>query len=352
MKRKEIVELKKIQDHVVDEGHGIYNDHPLKKADKELLKNKSFILKAMKIDPFSLKYADETLRNDPSIIFYGLKAEESFFDSCVGEKLLNDKKFLIKVLKSKYKTDFSLRLINKEFLEDKNFMYLYISRIKPFYLEYLKDILPKYFKNDENFIKKIAKINDKYFDLANKKIREKHLINRIKKNGYVLTKYKEFKNQKKLILIAAKTYGAILKDIDKKFRKDKDVVLACCKSNAWIIQYADKKLYNDRKIVKAAIDANSISDPYPEAVRKIGKYLKDKYLIKYALKKRGDSMKYLRSEFKNDKSLAMIAVKETAVAYHGLSNSLKNDLDILKQCKKTGFIKRYPKRTRIPFNIK
>ena len=75
--------------------------------------------------------------------------------------------------------------------------------------------------------------------------------------------------------------------MDKKFRKDKDVVLACCKSNDWIIGYADKKFYNNKQIVKAAIDSNSKTGPYPEAIRKIGKYLKDIALIKYALKKEG-----------------------------------------------------------------
>ena len=44
-------------------------------------------------------------------------------------------------------------------------------------------------------------------------------------------------------------------------------------------------------------------------------------------------------EFRKNKSLAMLAVKEDASAYYGLSNSLKNDLDILNQCRKTGLSK-------------
>ena len=343
--------LKKIQLYNLREEYNSNKPHPLEIVDKKLLKNKNFVLKAIKIDSFSLKFADEELKNDPNVALYSLKIDGGSFDH-FGQKLLNDKSFLIKIIKNKYKVDFNLRLINPEFLKDKDFMYLYLSKIKPFYLEYSKDILPKYFKDDEKFIKKISKINDNYFDLASKQIREKYLIHRVKKDGFVLTKYRNFKNQKKLILLAAKTYGAILRDVDKKFRKDKDVVLACCKSNAWIIGYADKKFYNNKQIVKAAINSNSKTGPYPEAIRKIGKYLKDITLIKYALKKRGDSFNYLRMEFRKKKSLAMLAVKEDASAFYGLSDNLKNDLDILNQCKKTGFIKRYPKRVKKIFKIR
>tara|TARA_B100001057_G_C22730615_1_gene903622 strand:- start:80 stop:1135 length:1056 start_codon:yes stop_codon:yes gene_type:complete len=346
----EVKILEKIQLYDLNEEYNSNKPHPLELVDKKLLKDKKFILKAIKIDSFSLKYADEDLRNDPNVALYSLKIDGGTFDH-FGQKLLNNKKFLIRVIKSKYKVDFNLRLINPEFLEDKNFMYLYISKIKPHYLEYSKDILPKYFKHDEKFIKKISKINDNYFDLASKQIREKYLIHRIKKDGYALTKYRKFKNQKKLILLAAKTYGAILRDIDKKFKKDKEVVLACCKNNDWIIGYADKKFYNNRQIVKAAIDSNSITGPYPEAIRKIGRHLKDIFLIKYALKKRGDSFNYLRKEFRKDKSLAMMAIKEDASAYYGLSNNLKNDPEILHQCKQTGFIKRYPKRIKKKFKV-
>ena len=54
-----------------------------------------------------------------------LKIDGGSFDH-FGQKLLNDKSFLIKIIKNKYKVDFNLRLINPEFLNDKDFMYLFI----------------------------------------------------------------------------------------------------------------------------------------------------------------------------------------------------------------------------------
>ena len=42
----------------------------------------------------------------------------------------------------------------------------------------------------------------------------------VKKDGYNLTKYKKYLNNKSLIFKAAKTYGSIIKYVDKKYRKN------------------------------------------------------------------------------------------------------------------------------------
>ena len=52
-----------------------------------------------------------------------------------------------------------------------------------------------------------------------KKINFKEIVKLVEKDGYNLTKYKKYLNQKSLIFKAAKTYGSIIKHIDKKYGK-------------------------------------------------------------------------------------------------------------------------------------
>ncbi len=182
-------------------------------------------------------------------------------------------------------------------------------------------------------------------------VSKKEIIKLIKKDGYNLTKYKKYLNQKSLIFMAANTYGSIIKHIDKKYRGNKALILKCVINNPYAFQYADKKLQHDEKIIKRSIQLESKTAPYPETMSLVGKNIKNIKLIKYAISKRGDSYLYINRIFKDDFELLVYALKRDGSAFWGAKKKFQRMKEITELAKKTGLVHRYPKLTKRPLKI-
>ena len=184
-----------------------------------------------------------------------------------------------------------------------------------------------------------------------KNINFKEIGKLVEKDGYNLTKFKKYLNQESLIFKAAKTYGYIIKHIDKKYRKNKALILKCVINDPYAFKYADKKFQYDENIIKKSIQFEDKQAPYPETMRLVGKNIKSIKLIKYAINRRGDSYIYINKIFKNDLNLLIYALKRDGAAFWGAKKQFQRKKEITELAKKTGIIKRYPKITKLPFKL-
>ena len=119
----------------------------------------------------------------------------------------------------------------------------------------------------------------------------------------------------------------IMKFIPDKFYNDKDVMMLMLDINTCSVYYAsDKLLHNKPYLKKAVKNADIICDFIPNDI------LYNKKDVLPLLKVNGEVYRYLPEELKNDKELALIAMKApgNTIAYENLSFELRCDYDILR----------------------
>jgi len=184
-----------------------------------------------------------------------------------------------------------------------------------------------------------------------KVINFKEIEKLVEKDGFNLTKYKKYLNNKVLVFKAAKTYGCIIKHVDKKYRKNKTLVIKCVINDPYSLKYVDKKFQHDETIIKKSIQFEDKQEPYPETMRLVGKNIKNIKLIKYAINKRGDSYNYINKTFKNDLNLLIYALKRDGAAFWGAKKEFQRKKEIAELAQKTGLIQRYPKIHKLPFKL-
>ena len=119
----------------------------------------------------------------------------------------------------------------------------------------------------------------------------------------------------------------IMKFIPDKFYNDKDIMMLMLDLNTCSVYSAsDKLLHNKTYLKKAVKNADIICDFIPKDI------LIDKKAVLPLLKVNGEVYRYLPEELKNDKELALIAMKSlgNTTAYKNLSFELRCDYDILR----------------------
>ena len=174
------------------------HDYRYHENDNVYWKNKEFVLKAIKIDVSSLRYASEELKNDENFIIEVIKNRcysmeytlKQLFDN-VSKELLNNKKFVLKIL-----------------------------RIDGCLLRYV----PYEFQNDKEIVLEAIRDNGYNLECASYEIRndKKIVAISLKTNGYSLEHASEkLQSNKKLILMALKELYFVdhikFKENNKKF---------------------------------------------------------------------------------------------------------------------------------------
>ena len=328
--------------------------HPFKNLSDEYKSDKLFFLKAVQIDSNSIEYANNEIKNDKQIALTACKNSVFAFEY-IGEKLRNDSNFVmsvIKVTKNRQGVNIGLHDLGKSLLNNEKFLFNYLKTSKYLPSKYEASLLPKSFKNDEKIIKKLIKINEGFLFYTNDKIREKYIDLLIRKNGDNLTKVNKKFHTKKNILKAAKTYGYIIRYVDKKFGKDKQIIIECLKNQPLAFEYADERYQKDQSIIKKALaweDTKTNADS--QVMRIVGKNIKTIQLAKFALDRRGDNYCHLNKKFKDNKKILIYALKRDGGAYYCAKKIFQRDLEIINIAKKTGVLKRYKKTKHLPLRL-
>ena len=174
----------------------------------------------------------------------------------------------------------------------------------------------------------------------------------VKKDGYNLTKYKKYLNNKSLIFKAANTYGSIIKYVDKKYRKNKELIKKCVSNDPYAFRYVDKRLQQDELLIKESLKyENTRTNAFSATMMNVGKNIKSKKLAIYAINKRGNNYNFLNRVLRDDFNLLIYALKKDGAAFWGAKKAFQRNIDVVNLAKKTGIIQRYPKISKLPFKV-
>jgi hypothetical protein len=324
----------------------------LEYVSNELKADKEIVLEAVKNFPYMFYEADEKLKDDKEIALIVIKNNPYLFDE-ISDRLKIDDDVLSAFFNSKnfdetYFPDFFCDKLKEIFLNSdkleknytqkdiniKNVILMLVKYIKTGKVEFnlndrkfilfaiencrfllldkkIVQYLYKNFKDDEEIILKIIKENPDSFKYLEDKLKynkdfikkalevNPSIISLIPKNIFTSEEYY------KLILQAVETDCGIFRELDEKYRKDKQIMLEALKG--WPCIPFDNEVITDLEILKKAVE------------------YEDKSPIKHATGVIQCADKNLR----DNKEIALIAVKNHWRAFDLLSDRLKEDKDIL-----------------------
>lgn len=135
----------------------------------ELINNKEFMKKALKLDNLCFDIASENLKKDRIYILDILKLSE-FIINNVSNELKNDKKLIIEAVKN---SGWSFKYASEELRNDKGFIYLLLKKNNKDFFTHASKEIKEWCNNNENlFIKKYEsiKLNEKIINKINTNI--------------------------------------------------------------------------------------------------------------------------------------------------------------------------------------
>ena len=265
------------------------NPQNLEFASDDMQKDRSVVMKAVRIRGRALQYTDYTFRNDREIVLTAIDREAS-----------------------------NIRYASDDLTQDKEFGLILVSE-NPSILEFLHNEL----QNDKDIV--LAALHSK--EPSNRTVYNHPQI-----------KSPELLRDKEIVLaIIQKGWNPlILKDVGQTLQDDKEVVMAAIKMNKYnhsIFKYASDNLKDDREVVLAAIENDR------EALDSASEKLKhDRDIVLKAVKSNGSALSTVGDEFKNDREIVVAAVENWQHAIQYSSQELQNDRDLgLMAVQKNGY---------------
>eukprot|EP00928_Gymnodinium_smaydae_P089061 TRINITY_DN73064_c0_g1_i1.p1 TRINITY_DN73064_c0_g1~~TRINITY_DN73064_c0_g1_i1.p1 ORF type:complete len:302 (+),score=56.70 TRINITY_DN73064_c0_g1_i1:85-990(+) len=120
----------------------------------------------------------------------------------------------------------------------------------------------------------------------------------------------DLRNDKEILMNAAKHDGHVIMYTSDETRKDKELVLQAVRTNGQVLRYSDLKLRKDKEVALAAVSHTG------RALRWVDEKLQaDKEVVIAAVREDGRALKYASDDLKADKQCVMMAIRNTPMAY-------------------------------------
>lgn len=250
------------------------------RVNKKFLKNKKFLLRALKINGAVLNYLDPKFRANKQIVMAALYNHPTqirglgphiFFDS-IDDKLKGDEDVLLAACRS-----------------NSSFSYI-----------------PQRLLNNRKFILKCAKIN-----------------------GYILQNInKKFCDDEEIVTAAVKNDGFCLQYISERLRNNKKIALTAISKFGHGFEYISEELKADKQLITRCLKKSD--DPF--------EYLNEKdrdndYFATLACYRNGYAIQFASERIRDNKRIALYAVNSNPFSYNYLSKRLKKDKEIIKAYK-------------------
>lgn len=227
------------------------------KSDKEI------VLAAVRSEGEALKYADDLLKSDREIILatlksYGWKLENSnLFKYTTDESLLKDRDFILEAVKL---NPHILKYVSEAFKSDREIV-LEAIKYEGSALEYASAFL----QADKKLVLEAIKFDGCAIKFASTSLQDDKevVLAAVKSNGSALYyANKRFTSDRKIVLQAVKDNGFTLAVADDLFKADKDLVLCAVKSKGLALEFASASLQKDKDVVLAAFKEDYRSFKY------------------------------------------------------------------------------------------
>ena len=259
-------------------------------ADNSLKKNRTFMLNAIKISSFSFTFAHKSLQNNPGFVLEAVKQN--------GKVLVHANKYFRKnrkiVLAAVKQNCFMIKYADQLLRKDRKIALIAVKQDSDS-LKYIDKSL----KRDRDFMLDAIEIDAFSFKFIDESLKNDHnfLLDAVKRNIFVFYRCldKSLKKNREIVLTAVKQDYRALEHVDESFKKDRDFMLDAIKRNGRALKYADKSFKKDREIVLVAVKQDGIALAYAEESLK-----RDREIVIAAVKQNGLSLKYADASLKND----------------------------------------------------
>ena len=218
----------------------------------------------------------------------------------IGNKLKNDKDFILEVVNKDYNKSLDLKKLIKNFNDDKDVMSAYLEKNpKAFYLA------SERLQNDKDIALLVAE-KEPYFageNISSELYQDKEIL---KKLGPGIVFYKLSEEQlkdKEIALLLVKEAEIELDKLPIETRYDREVVLEAVKTHGNNLQYA-LPFVSDREVVLAAVKSDGMAIEFASK-----RFTDDKEIILEAVKENGKSLNFASERLQNDKEVVLEAIK-------------------------------------------
>ena len=143
------------------------------------------------------------------------------------------------------------------------------------------------------------------------------------------------KDNKEIVLYAVKKNSNTFEYASRKIKRDEEVILEAVKKNARVFRYIDHDLQNNDELVKKMIKVEENTFEYASSTIR-----DNKEIILAVVNKNGMLLRWVAPE-KQDKEIAMAAIKNDMEAVKYMSDVLKNDLNFMIEILNIIDIKKY-----------
>ena len=246
---------------------------------------------------------------------------DDFYDLC--QSILRNHGDLEGLSTKKVKTDIKFIIINQETIQK-----IIENANKYKYKELLKILEQK--KSENNIFPDYENKNltDKKEDKGEKEI----ILENINNNKKVSLKKvdEKLKDDKDVVLAVIKSdvgNAGEIRYASDRLKDDEEVVLEAVKRYGDDLKYASDRLRDDEKVVLEAVNCDVSGDVFKYASDRLKS---DRDFIKKAVKLSSCALKYANKELKEDKDYGLEILKIEGYCFEYLNNKLRNDKDVAK----------------------
>lgn len=316
-------------------------------APKYLLKDRYFVLTAVKKDGRILRHADPSFKIDREIVLAAVKQNGNALEYAnvnVEDNKNTNPSVDLSEEAGKPTTE---AYTDPSLTKDREIVLAAVKQSR-FALRYADSSL----KKDIEIVLTAVKKDGRALEYADPSLKKngKIVLTAVKQDGRAL-QYADpsLKKNREIVLAAVKQNGRVLEYADPSLKKDIEIVLAAVKQDGGALQYADESLKKNEEIVLAAVRTTGWALQYADpsfkkngrivltAVRQDGSALKcddpslkmDRDFILAAVKQNGRALKYTDESFKKDREIVLAAVRQDFWALEHADPSLKKDGDFV-----------------------
>ena len=295
------------------------NAQELENAPEHILADKDFMIKAVKRNGLTLKYASDELKNDAEVVLAAIEGGDvcGYFAEALefaSDELKDDKSIVMAAVSRRGE---ALRFASDRLRCDRDVVMAAVDQ-SGWALEYASDEL----RNDEEVVLTAIQGGDDTcngysfaMEYASEELKsnKEFMIKAIElTEGEAFAKASDtLKNDKEIVLIAVKNCSPphqcdptiVLAYASDQMKADKDVVLAAVRRNGWSLNYASEELKADRDVVLVATINNPWSLTYASPTLRA-----DKEFMMYVVKAVGEyPLQYASAEIRNDPDILKAA---------------------------------------------
>ncbi|MFM7684286.1 MAG: DUF4116 domain-containing protein, partial [Bacteroidota bacterium] len=295
-----------------------------------------------------LEYFSDEIKNDTSVVSLAIENNGSSF-RFASNNLRQNKQFILATVKNieldvlqllfknlkevenGYKCsqsedeadiEYVFKYMDTKLNSDKD-LFLEVIKKYPCALQYANDKL----LNNLDFMLRCVDSNGLCIQFANKDLMltPKLQFAAVKSTGRAISLLdSKFLSDRELVLLASKTYGAVL-ELCPQFKDDKEIVSEALKNNGRMLEFTGSKMRSKRAIVELAIQSNGLALEFADE-----KLKKDKEIIKKAILKNPGAFEFANSALRRNKKYVLELLNDCTCNLSGIDSILLVDEEIMK----------------------